>query len=110
MKNGTIDLYDIHKENGDWISLSAEIKGDSLTILRDDFFDSGVGSFGSDEIETYYYFDVPNTAKLAALMEKLMKTKNLLKALDKFFNHEPKDKDFFRLCIENGIEYSSSRY
>lgn len=98
-----ITLYDIKREDGNWFSLTAYLNNGELRLASHDFCKLAEDMYGNEEHETFYQFNVENTTKLAAVL----KTKNLLKWLQLYFDGKMRDREFLSLCEKNNIKYSS---
>lgn len=96
-----ITLYDINKKNGDEFILRAYIKNGCLYIEGHDFSNAAQEFFGEEEYEYFYSFSKEDTTKLAAVFGN----KDLLLALNEFFNGEMKNDEFEKICSDNNIQY-----
>lgn len=95
-------LYDVKREDGNWFGLTAYLDNGELRLARHDFCELAEEMYGNEEHETFYQFNAENTMKLAAVL----KTEDLLKGLQVYFDGKMRDGEFFDLCEENNIRYS----
>lgn len=102
-KRKEVVLYDIKRDNGDWLSLTVYYDGPILTFFAHDFTEIHELMFGDEEYEGYHTFDEENILKL----KKLFNTDDLLDAISHYFNGKMKDDAFFKMCDKNNIKYKS---
>lgn len=105
--NKEVTLYDIKRNNGDWLILKAYLSEGKLKLEGHDFTMLSESMFGDEEYEYFYFFNQENTQKLSLVFNK---KEDLLQCLLDFFNNEIKNQEFIKLCRDNNIAYEFSSW